>query len=301
MAKKNYAILENKVIKIFEDGGSFEYNNKMYNIIKVGKPRPSSGECKTDVYILGECKNGDQLELKISIKTRSSNEFQENKLTPKKMEAYLGEKWQDIITKASISLKDKFASRPLIYVTKKHPTKENSITLGWKLEIASKARGLSVKLPLSDNEIRNYVYKGLNQPISKINSSVNGHVIENSGIADFLLVTEIDEINSTKDVIEQLQLIDTMNITPTYFIFTANNYRTKEDKADGPRNLAVYINWKCVNGKLVAEFIYDNPLIYTGENDIKPILLDALNSLGKLPPSDIDIDEDISSSINVWK
>jgi hypothetical protein len=43
------------------------------------------------------------------------------------------------------------------------------MTVGWKLEIASKKRDLSVKVPLTDEEIREYVYRGTNQPNSKKN------------------------------------------------------------------------------------------------------------------------------------
>lgn len=299
MARKSYGLLEDKVIQLFMNSGSFELNNKLYRVLNVGKPRPSSGECKTDVYILGKCDDNSEVELKISVKTKSNNEFQENKVTAQKMEAYFGIGWEQTVIRASRSLSSEFKKRPLIYITKHHPIKPDSITLGWKLEIANKPRSLSTPIPLSDREVRDFVYKGINQPISKKNASVNGQVIENSGVADFLLVTEIDDINSTYDSINQMELIDEAKISPTHLIFTANNYRTREDSADGPRPLAVVVKWKCNDNKLVAELQYDTPLHYTGQNDIKPMLLEALRQLGKYHPSDMDLENDIDSSVKV--
>lgn len=299
MARKAYGLLEDKVIEIFQNEKSFTYRGVCYKVLKVGKPRTSSGECKTDVYVLGQCSKGSNIELKISIKTRSSNEFQENKVTAPKMEAYFGIDWEKTVIQASKSLCNEFENRPLIYVTKHHPVKPDSITLGWKLEIASKPRSLSAPIPLTDKEIRDYVYKGTNQPIEKKNASVNGEMIINSGIAEFLLVTEIDELKCTSDVINQMELIDEAKISPTHLIFTANNYRTREDSADGPRPLAVFVKWTCIDNKLVSEIVYDSPLLYTGQNDIKPILLEALNKLGKMHPSEMDARSEIAATVKV--
>lgn len=293
MAKKNYGQLEQKVIEIFKEEGKFVFNNETYTVKYVDKPTTAKGECKTDVYVSGITLENKEIELKISVKTRSSNEFQENKATASTMESYFGESWKDIIIKASKSLSDKFEKQPLIYVKGKHPTKPNSITLGWKLEIASKERKLSVPIPLTDQEIRNYVYKGTNLPTDKKDAYVCNKIIKNSGVADYLLKTELHEINNTSDIINQLELIDDITPSKCYIIFTANNYRTKEDKADGKRYLAVYINWKCINKQLVPEYIYDSPLKYNGEEDIKPILLNALKLLGKSHPCDFNLMSDI--------
>ena len=53
-------------------------------------------------------------------------------------------------------------------------------------------------------------------------------------------------------------------------IFTANNYRTDVEKADGKRPLAVRIEWECKNNKLTPLFYYDKPLHYTGGGDMRP-------------------------------
>lgn len=297
MARKKYSELEQKVISIFKENGSFTFNNKYYTVLDVDKPTTKEGECKTDVYISGKSSsNNEFIELKISVKTESNNEFQENKCTASKMESYFGEGWEDIIKKSTEAISTRFEEVPLIYISGKYPTKPNSITLGWKLEVATKERNLCAPCLLTDDEVKNFVFKGTNLSIDKKNAYVCKKVIPNSGVADYLLITELDKINTTDDVINQMKLIDEMTPPKCYLIFTANNYRTIEDKADGKRYLAVYINWKCIDGKLIPEIKYDKPLHFTGEGDMKPILLKALKTLGKSHPCCFDIENDVKNT-----
>lgn len=298
MPKKNYGKLEEHIIETMKRDRLFTYQKKVYEIIKIGKPRPNSpgGECKTDVFIRAKEKGTkNDVDLKISVKSRDSQEFQENKMTAERAEAYFGIGWEDMIIDATTSLKEKFENRVLLYASGKHPTKPNSMTVGWKLEIASKPRALSVKLPLTDEEIREYVYKGTNQTEVKKNSVVEGEVIEGSGIADYLLVTEIEDIKSADDVVRQMKTIDEVKVNDTYLIFTANNYRTDKDKADGKRALAVRVEWQCVDNRLTPLFYYDNPLKYTGEGDMRPIAKEAMKQIGKKNVADLNPDEDIVS------
>lgn len=295
MAKK-YKELEDHIINTFNREKKFLLEDKIFHVVLATKPRPSAGECKTDVYVLLEDELHKSYEFKISVKRRSNNEFQENKVTAEKAEAYFGATWEKIIEKATYAIKNRFENRPLVYQSGKHPTKPNSITLGWKLEIANKERALSVKAPLTDQEIRDYVFKGINQTKCKRDAYINGTVVSDSGVASFLLATEIEDIKNVYDIFKQMQFIDKMILPDIYLIFTANNYRTDVDSADGPRSLAVYINWMCINGKLTPKFVYNRPLAYTGEGDIKPILCSALNKLGKLHPMYFDRNNDVCSS-----
>lgn len=242
---KMYRELEDHIISTFNNERIFHYREKQYSVIVATKPRPSSGECKTDVYVLLKDENNKKYEVKISVKRKGNNEFQENKVTAKKAEAYFGATWQSIISRAAYSIQDRFESRPLIYQSGKHPTKP--------------------KIP-------------------------------NSGIASYLLATEINDIHSVNDILNQMQYIDNMVLRDIYLIFTANNYRTDVDSADGPRALAVSINWKCINSRLTPEFEYKRPLAYTGEGDMKPILLLALDQLGKRHPEQFDRNNDVCCS-----
>jgi hypothetical protein len=265
-------------------------------VICADKPRPQgSGECKTDVYVCAqEVNTGNRKEIKISVKSENK-EFQGNKLTAADTEAYFGKDWGTIVCNATKSLKSSFENRVLLYASGHYPIKPNSITVGWKLEIASKPRALSVKLPLSDQEIRDYVYRGTNQSADKKNSYINGEVIENSGVADYLLVTSIDKIKTSTDILEQMEYINITNIGETYLIFTANNYRTDVDKADGPRALAVRIEWEYRNQKLYPVFYYNHPLLFTGEKDMVPLVKEALKKLGKSNIDDINPSTDLYS------
>ena len=154
---------------------------------------------------------------------------------------------------------------------------------------------MSVPIPLSERRIKDYIYKGINQTSDKKDAVVNGRVVPDSGVADYLLVTCKENIKTANDVIEQMELIDNVDIGDTYFIFTANNYRTDVKKADGPRALAVRIEWVVDNGEMTPKFHYDHPLQYTGEQDMAPIVRHALDYLGKENITDmnpgIDVDK----------
>lgn len=296
MAKKKYGKLEEHIINTMQKDHLFTYGEKLYEVMKVGKPRPntSGGECKTDVFVRTKEKDTEQeVDFKISVKSRKSQEFQENKMSAKTAESYFGPGWEDIVIEATTSKKEELENRALLYASGKHPTKPNSMTVGWKLEVASKPRALSTQIPLSDEEIKEYVYKGTNQTEEKRNSVVEGEVIKDSGVADYLLVTEIEDIHSADDIAKQMKPIDEIEVDDTYMIFTANNYRTDKDKADGKRPLAVRVEWQCVDDKLSPIYHYDSPLQYTGEGDMAPLAKEAMKQLGKKNVEDLNPDEDI--------
>ena len=220
-----------------------------------------------------------------------------NKLKKEDVEAYFGPDWEDIVIEATTSLRDSFENRVLVYASGKHPTKPNSVTVGWKLEIADRPRALSTKIPLSDQEIRDYVYKGTNLTTDKKDACVDGEIIQNSGVADYLITTSISDISSANDVIGQMELIDEADIGDTYFIFTANNYRTDKDKADGPRSLAVRVEWECNNNQMTPFFHYDKPLKYTGERDMAPYVKNALKALGKKNACELEPNVDVDAKL----
>ena len=301
MAQRQYGRLEEHIIEVFKRDRLFTYSNRLYEVMIVGKPRPRGvgGECKTDVFVRGKEQNSDQItDIKISVKNENK-EFMGNKLKASDMEAYLGPGWEDVVIRATTSLRDKFSNALLLYADKKHPTCANSITVGWKLEIADRARALSVPIPLTDQEIRDYVYKGTNLTLDKKNSYVNGMLIEGSGVADYLITTNESNIKCADDVINQMEKIDLADIGETYFIFTANNYRTDVDKADGPRSLAVRVEWECINSKLEPTICYDQPLIYTGERDMAPLVKKAMRNLGKRNISELIEKQDVD--LEIWR
>ena len=297
MAKKSYGKLEEHIRKIFEKDKCFRYREKIYKVMFAGKPRPQGGgECKTDVFVRGrEVNTGEIEDIKLSVK-KNNKEFMGNKLKAKDLEAYIGPGWEKVVFKATDSIRDKFEKTILLYATGKGRTQENGITVGWRLEITNKKRNLSVPIPLSEQEVRSYVYKGTNLTDEKKNSLVNGTVIEGSGVADYIITTTEADIKSADDVIKQMEDIDTTDIGETYFIFSASNYYTDKDKIEGNRDLAVRVEWECKEGKLTHNILYDDPLHYNCKGDMVPKVKKALKAMGKkninelIPHVDVDTD-----------
>ena len=93
----------------------------------------------------------------------------------------------------------------LIYKNKFKRTEKGAITLGWKFELLNKKSGdLSGKLLLTEEQVID-VYAGSNLSGEKRNAMVNGKVIENSGIANYILMNE--NVNSAQDVIDNMMPI----------------------------------------------------------------------------------------------
>jgi len=60
---------ERQIISKFKSESVFTFENTCFKILEIGKPKPSKGECKTDVYILAKnISTNVNREFKISIK-----------------------------------------------------------------------------------------------------------------------------------------------------------------------------------------------------------------------------------------
>ncbi len=299
MPGRTYGLLEAHILHTFLANPFFSFQGKRCQVLEADKPRPhrTGGECKTDVYVRAvTLDTGEEFALKISVKNLN-REFMGNKLKKADAQAYLGMDWEDILIRATTSIKDQFESKVLLYATRHYPTQANSVTVGWKLEVADRPRALSVPIPLTDQQVRDYIYKGTNMPQNKKDSFVNGRIVPDSGIAEYLLITSMEQIQTSDDVIRQMQRIDEAELGDTYFIFTANNYRTDVQRADGARALAVRIEWKADHGKMVPIFHYDQPLHYTGQNDMAPLVRQAMQTLGKRNVSQLVPGVDVDSHL----
>ena len=123
------------------------------------------------------------------------------------------------------------------------------------------------------------VYSGINLGADKRNSIVNGGVVPNSGVADYILMTDglidiqyvIDNIVSVKNYVQDKKF---------YFACKALNYRTLHNppKCDGNRPLAVQVDWSVVDGKLVSSLDFDHPLERKGY-EMRDKLKEALDLL----------------------
>ena len=265
----------------FKVGEIFLLGQKTYTVVDSGKPRPSSGECKTDLYISADSV-GIKKEFKISIKL-SNAEFLENKTNSTRAKEIFGPMWSDVITNASKSIQNKFCN---LHDLIKYSSKSNTytITLGWKFEIFNDtSRTLQVPPNLSNTQ-KVEVLSGFNLSDDKKNALVNGREITNSGVADYILEINTDDNILDKDLNSIIKTIIpiknySLSMPNMNFGFTALNYRSDGDKWDGDRPLAVWMDWKIKNSKLSGKVMFSNPLVTKGNEIGKnlQILLDSLD------------------------
>lgn len=191
---------------------------------------------------------------------------------------------------ATESIRDVFENKKLIYKSAAARTERGAITLGWKYELLNKTGGgLSGLVELTREQIID-VYAGTHISRDKRDARVNGEIIENCGIANYILMN--DGVETTQEIIDNLYTIeDYVDMYPTvYFACKALNYRTFRNRYDGNRPLSVYVNWYAENGKLCHDLVFDSPLSVGGD-EVADNLISALNELS------IDTTDDITADI----
>ncbi|MCM1121538.1 MAG: hypothetical protein NC416_03035 [Eubacterium sp.] len=261
---------ERRILSYFLCGTEIFYNGRKLKVQESGKPTCPQGEPKTDIYVLAS-DNISSEEIKISYK-KANADFLENKMNAERAEQLFGSDWRWIIEQSTTSIQDNFEKRTRIYKERLARTEKGVITLGWKFELMNKLSGdLSGKMKLSRNQV-NDVYAGINLSEDKRNATVNGRKIPNSGVADYILVS--DCVNSAQEIIDQMLPIKeyTGRHPDIYFACKALNYRTFAKKYDGDRPLAVQVDWHIEDEKLVSELIFDRPLEMNGTEMAKRLV-----------------------------
>lgn len=284
---RDFGDAERKILAFMAEGTEFDFQGKKYKVILSGKPTCNKGEPKTDIYILAQSTN-DEIEIKISYKKENAD-FVENKMSAERAEQLFGKEWAKIIEQSTTAISKRFEERILIYKNKFKRTEKGAITLGWKYELVNKASGdLSGKMLLTEEQVID-VYAGGNLADDKRNASVADETIENSGVANYILMDE--NIHSAQDVINKIVPIeDYVKMHPDiYFACKALNYRTFAKKWDGDRPLSVQVNWSAKENKLVPELVYDKPLIVKG-NAVANRLLHYMKMLNISTTDDINED-----------
>ena len=276
----DFSDTERRLIQLLEVGSKFHFEGVEYTVSAPScKPTVAKGECKTDVYVQTTSAQGEKV-VKISVKQKNAD-FLENKIKHERAVEIFGENADEIIMRATESIKEQFLKTPIVFFSKKGHTDAKSITLGWKFEFVNKDGGvLSASMGLSRQQIID-VYSGTTLPEDKKNAIVNGKVVENSGVADYILVIDQEEDITIADFENSLQTIEHVVDTeqPTiYFACKALNYRAEKDKWDGDRPLSVYVDWQVKEGKLSAELKFDRPLTIKG-NEVGNKLRHALSEL----------------------
>ena len=162
----DFSSIERILQSKFQEGESFVLDKDTYTIIESGKPKPSSGECKTDLYLLAK-NNKIKKEFKVSIKL-SNYEFLENKISRERAEEILGSHWSKIISESTLSIKDLFPINELIIYSTKH--KSYTLKLGWKFEIFNDTTRALKVFPNLSHQQKIEVLSGLNLPNDKKNA-----------------------------------------------------------------------------------------------------------------------------------
>lgn len=247
---------EKRLIQILQ-GNKVFFEGELVEILFVGKPLYHSGEGKTDFYIL--LSNGK--EIKVSSKSKTAD-FLENKINASRAEQIFGKDWSKIISSSAKKLEEKFYEKQLYYPEKTGRIAAGSYTMGWKLDIINKNSGKLVCPVILSEEQKAEIFLGTNLSPEKRNAVVNGKIIENSGVANRILI-DSENYSTAQEIIDGLIKIE--NYYSEYFLaFKAVNYRSLEDKIDGNRPLAVWVNWE----KEKPEIIFDTPLKFGAKNDI---------------------------------
>lgn len=278
---------ERRILAFMTEGTEFVFQDKKYKVIFSGKPTCHKGEPKTDIYILAESEH-DKTEIKISYKKENAD-FIENKMSAERAEQLFGTDWEGIIEQSTTAICDRFEERMLIYKNKYKRTEKGAITLGWKFELLNKNSGdLSGKMLLTEEQVID-VYAGSNLSEDKRNAMVCGQVIEDSGIANYILMDE--DVHSAQDVIDKMiPITEYVKLHPDiYFACKALNYRTFAEKWDGDRPLSVQVFWDAEENKLVPKLVYDKPLTIKG-NEVAGRLLQYMKLLNIKTTDDIDDD-----------
>ncbi|MCD8412169.1 hypothetical protein [Tenacibaculum finnmarkense] len=290
---------ERKIISKFEEQSEFTFKNIIYEILEIGKPKPSKGECKTDVYILAKNKlTNTNKEFKISIK-QSDADFLENKISLERALEILGCDAQNIIQKSIISVRQSFEDDYLVYFNKFKRTEAKCFKIGWKFEFINKSGGeRSGEMKLTDSQ-KIDVYSGSNLNINKKNSLVNHNIRENSGIANYILEVE----NTTENLnyyLDKLIPIEQFAVKQDiYFACKAINYRAIPDKWDGNRPLSVYVKWTLNGSEIKAELIMNNPLAIKA-NEIGENIREILKELNIKTDNFDELKTYLSKDINIY-
>lgn len=273
----SFGDIERKVKDTFIIGSNFKFNGEYYTVIKSGKPTTSKGEPKTDVYVLA--KNQDrEIELKISVK-QDNADFLENKITLERANEIFGENTNKILSSSISKIKEVFEEDYLIFLEKKGKTEKGSFTLGWKFELTNKKGGhKSGELELSQEQ-KESIFSGVNLNKNKKDATVNGELIKNSGVANFIFEVPESWNGNSQDVIDKIiPISEYAKGIKIYFACKALNFRIESNKWDGDRPLVVYVDWSIDDNKLSSKIIFDQPLEKKG-NEIGKNLQSLLHKM----------------------
>ncbi len=287
----------------------FTYEGKKYKIIQNSKPSP---ETKTDFYILAEnLKDKSKREFKISYK-KSSYSFIENKIQPHRIKIIYGDDWSNILQTQILQrntveennhwlkkrpnehLEDSFNNFPLInFKTKK-------IMLGWRYEIEQLDRpkaGRRLHSGKISVDITPQIFWGENCRDDMRDALVDGTIVPGSGIPDYILIKDPEDIQNANDVFRNI--LDIRNYADKHKEmragFISQYYRWSEKseswKTEGfSRVFATWVKWEIIDGKIRGKPILEKPLSKTAGQVLKD-LKKCLDEIGIEHEPNLDLEK----------
>ena len=109
----DFSDTERRLIDLLEVGVKFKFDGVEYTVSKPScKPTVAKGECKTDVYVQAKSENGEKV-FKISVKQQNAD-FLENKMSHERAVEIFGAKADEVIIRATNSIKENFQKTPII-------------------------------------------------------------------------------------------------------------------------------------------------------------------------------------------
>jgi len=294
----DFSDAERKVIQLISHADSFEFEGETYHHPQtVAKPSSSTGEPKTDIFVEAIDSKNIPRQFKISFKL-SDAAFPQNKITEDIANEH---EMRQTIFDAAETLRDEFANREkaqnraLLHFERPSCGRgkgKNSrkLTVGWKCEANTKPRDLSVEIT-GEERIRllRSMYLGTNQPDDKRNAFVNSVRVNDSGIPNFMLQSDIDRLTNVQDIFDNLETVDDyINARPSlYIIFTGLNYFIDDGYFEATRELWVWPRWYVEKGLLCSELCYDEIRI---ARDVEQNFFDCIIEMG-LDPEQFELDQ----------
>lgn len=250
---------EDHIRQLFPTGANFEHNGEQLIVEGTYKPQTSGGEPKTDIYVQARNEAGDLREIKISYK-KTNAEFLENKANSDRAKMVLGEQYKETISNIASDLK--VGERTLYNGNK------NSYVLGYRLDIMNGAATGYAPVELPQDQLVD-VYSGHNLPEAKRHAKIDGRTVQNSGVADYIIVG--DNFKTTQEVVNNMQPIKeyVKQHPKVYVALKAVNYFPDTDKWDGNRPLALHVDWNknsdgVMEGRINEKIVYEttcNPIV----------------------------------------
>ena len=252
------------------------------------------GEPVTDIYM--KCINEQNYEKEIKLNVKQDNaEFLVNKTNAETAQYLFGNSWEQVIKNSTKKIEKSFSDKKLIHKKKFGRTDKGSIILGWKFEIMLGEKSGNLSAKIHNINVFDILTGNIQSNDERRNAIIDKKMVKNSGIANYIIFGNRNNINSLDELVEKIMRIE--KYVKVYnpvisFACKALNYRTIHPNApkwDGNRPLAVYVDWKIKDKMINAKLNFNNPLsIDNMGNNVASKLSLVLNEIGVKTTDDLN-------------